>query len=34
MRSPSGPRFTWYEVAAAVAFVGVALTMAKIGVIY
>ncbi len=34
MRSPSGPRFTWYEMAAAAAFVGLALTMAKLGVIY
>lgn len=34
MRSPSGPRFTWYEMAAAAAFLGVALAMAKLNVIY
>lgn len=34
MRSPSGPRFTWYEVAAVVAFAGAALLMAKLGVVY
>ena len=34
MRSPSGPRFTWYEVAAVVVFAGAALLMAKLGVVY
>ncbi len=33
MRSPSGPLFKWYEVAAVVAFGGVALMLAKLGVV-
>ena len=34
MRSPSGPRSKWYEVAAAVVFASLALMMAKLGIVY
>ncbi len=33
MRSPSGPLFRWYELAAVVAFGGGALLLARLGVV-
>jgi hypothetical protein len=33
MRSPSGPLFKWYELAAVVAFGSVALLLAKLGLV-
>ena len=33
MRSPSGPLFKWYELAAVIAFGGAALLLAKLGVV-